>query len=152
MYFSWNSPKGYTKEERGAERKKKGSAPGFLPCAGNPQTRGLNFPPWSLSSFARIITLSFSHPFSSYTSDSFLFRPLVLVYLLRPLVFRYFLVTSFIPPRNSFLRTFLPFSSGLFSWRTARLRFRIFDYLVYFFRVSSFFFFSFVSAFLSIID
>lgn len=45
---------------------------------------------------------------------------------------------SFIPSRNFFSRN-SPFSSGLFSWRTARLRFRVFDYLVYFLEFFPFF-------------
>lgn len=67
LYFSRNSPKGHTAEERGTQKKEKRER-FFLPCAGNPQTRGLNLPLRSLSfSFARAITLSFSHSFSSHT-------------------------------------------------------------------------------------
>lgn len=81
LYFSWNFPKRHWGREEG-----KGTAPlAFFLVPGNPQTRGLNLPPRSLS-FAWVITLSFSHPFSSYTRPV----PLILwfsVYLLQPLVF-----------------------------------------------------------------
>ena len=99
MYFSRNSPKGHTKKERGVEKRRKGTY--FSPCA-TLKPAILIFPlslcpSCSLESLLYLFPTLFPH-----TSDPFL--SLVLIYLLQPLVFRYFLATSFISPRNSFLQ------------------------------------------------
>lgn len=143
--FSRNSPKGHIKERK-AEERKKGTAPLVF---FNPQTlRSQSTPPWSLSfSFAWAITSLFFPRFFLIHGPM---PPILslLVYLLQPLVFRRYLPATFTSPRG-ILSPWISPPPLLFRFvlrRTARLRFRVFDYLVYFSRVL----FSSVSVFLSL--
>lgn len=147
LYFSRNSPKGHIKERK-AEEGKKGTAPLVF---FNPQTLRSQSSPLV---FVFLVRLSHyfiffprfflihrthaSHPFALSLSPAALGLPPVSSRDFHPLA--EFFLREFPPPPPS------PFSSGLFSRRTARLRFRVFDYLVCFSRVL----FSSVSVFLSI--
>jgi len=100
LYFSRNFPKGHTKKEGGVEERRKGAPLVFLVQA---TLKVLIFLLY-LCPFRLFESLLYLFPTLSLSPFPPLFihqtrfsRPLVLVYLLQPLVFRYFLVTSFIP-------------------------------------------------------
>lgn len=132
MYFSRNSPKGHIKARKAGEGRK--GAPlvffGLAPAILNLRSQSspqvfvflvrlshyfIFFPPFFL-----IHRTHSSHPLVLSLSPAALGLP--------PVSSRDF----FHSPRGVLSREFPPPpSSGLFSWCTARLRFRVFDYLVY---------------------
>lgn len=60
------------RRNEGQKKEERGSAPSFLPCAGNPQTRGLNFPPGlcprSLESLLYLFPTLFLHTHQTRSS------------------------------------------------------------------------------------
>lgn len=139
LFFSRNSPKGHIKEPK-AEEEKKGAPLAFFLVPATLKPAVPIFPLGLCLSrlFESLLYLSSTifpdtpNAFlSSFGSWSISCSPWSSAGIFSRLL-------SFIPSRNFFSRN-SPFSSGLFSWRTARLRFRVFDYLVYFLEFFPFF-------------